>query len=254
MIKFIFPVLNSTLLAEKSKLSSLLSAYNEKLFSFIIIFKPINKSTNRLFFPMKYLHLQINGSFMLSIPRNVITHKKSCQVITTFNGGCFYLKSVLKTTNQGFKKSQTLDSFFHKYRILLVTIGIIFQDMNMVKKYIPRISDKTLEFALKKRAVLIVGPKPILYDEWQNISFIWDDIKSEIDNNDEFGQYILTGSVTDKTSSSEPEDERHTGTRRNIRKRMRTISLFESNESSGKVSLSKLNRLMVQWGDSFISF
>lgn len=101
---------------------------------------------------------------------------------------------------------------------------------------------------------MIVGPKPILYDEWQIISFIWDDIKSEIDDNDEFGQYILTGSVTDKTSSSEPEDERHTGTRRNIRKRMRTMSLFESKESSGKISLSKPNRLMVRWGDSFISF
>ncbi len=171
--------------------------------------------------------------------------------------------------------------------------------MNMIKKYIPRIIDKTLEFALKtKGAVLIVGPKwcgksrtaekyaktkiellpratrdqyislaknatkeflnigpkPILYDEWQIISFIWDDIKSEIDKNDEFGQYILTGSVTDKTSSSEPEDERHTGAGRIIRKRMRTISLFESNERSGKVSLSKLNRLMVQWRDSFISF
>lgn len=115
--------------------------------------------------------------------------------------------------------------------------------MNMVKKYIPRIIDKTLEFALKKRAVLIVGPKPILYDEWQIISFIWDDIKSEIDKNDEFGQYILTGSVMDKTSSSEPEDERHTGTGRIIRKRMRTISIFESKESSGKISLSKLKRV-----------
>ena len=155
----------------------------------------------------------------------------------------------------------------------------------MKKAYIPRLFDKTLEFALKtKGAILIVGPKwcgksrtaekcaktkiellpratrdqyislaknatkeflnigpkPILYDEWQIISFIWDDIKSEIDNNDEFGQYILTGSVTDKTSSSEPEDEKHTGTGRIIRKRMRTMSLFESNESSGKVSLSKL--------------
>ncbi len=34
------------------------------------------------------------------------------------------------------------------------------------------------------------GPKPILYDEWQIVSFIWDDLKSEIDSNDEFGQYF----------------------------------------------------------------
>ena len=44
---------------------------------------------------------------------------------------------------------------------------------------------------------LYQGPKPILIDEWQIISFIWDSIKTEVDKNDDFGQFILTGSVAD---------------------------------------------------------
>ena len=43
------------------------------------------------------------------------------------------------------------------------------------------------------------GPKPILVDEWQHVSFIWDQVKYEVDKTGEFGQYILTGSVTDKS-------------------------------------------------------
>ncbi len=156
----------------------------------------------------------------------------------------------------------------------------------MKKKYIPRLFDETLDFALKsKGAVLITGPKwcgksrtaerhaktvisllpqssreqyvklaknapktflslgdkPILYDEWQIVSFIWDDIKSEIDENDEFGQYILTGSVTDTLYQDKDEtNEHHSGTGRIIKKRMRTMSLFESKDSTGEVSLSAL--------------
>ena len=63
------------------------------------------------------------------------------------------------------------------------------------------------------------GPKPILIDEWQHVSFIWDQVKYEVDKIGEFGQYILTGSVTDK-SKTELDDvsSRHTGNGRIIRK------------------------------------
>ena len=47
--------------------------------------------------------------------------------------------------------------------------------------------------------LLNIGLKPILIDEWQHISFIWDQIKYEVDKTGDFGQYILTGSVTDKS-------------------------------------------------------
>lgn len=85
------------------------------------------------------------------------------------------------------------------------------------------------------------GPKPILVDEWQHVSFIWDQVKYEVDKTGEFGQYILNGSVTDKTKSDlDDESSRHTGNGRIIRKMMRTMSLYETGDSNGTVSLLDL--------------
>ena len=85
------------------------------------------------------------------------------------------------------------------------------------------------------------GPKPLLVDEWEHVSFIWDQVKYEVDKTSEFGQFILTGSVTDKCKS-ELDDEtfRHTGNGRIIRKMMRTMSLYETGDSNGAVSLRDL--------------
>lgn len=64
------------------------------------------------------------------------------------------------------------------------------------------------------------GNKPILIDEWEHVSFIWDQIKYEVDKTGEFGQYILTGSVADRNVvSSFGDNIRHTGTGRIIRKK-----------------------------------
>ena len=85
------------------------------------------------------------------------------------------------------------------------------------------------------------GPKPILVDEWQHVSFIWDQVKYEVDKTGEFGQYILTGSVTDKSRAKlDDESSRHTGNGRIIRKMMRTMSLYETGDSNGTVSLQDL--------------
>ena len=85
------------------------------------------------------------------------------------------------------------------------------------------------------------GERPMLIDEWQHISFIWDDIKVEVDNASKFGLYILTGSVTDKESYKDySNDDRHTGNGRIVRKMMRPMTLFESGESNGKVSIGDL--------------
>ena len=85
------------------------------------------------------------------------------------------------------------------------------------------------------------SPNPILIDEWQHVSFIRDQVKYEVDKTGEFGQYILTGSVTDK-SRNEFEDDcsSHTGNGRIIRKMMRTMSLYETGDSNGSVSLLDL--------------
>lgn len=85
------------------------------------------------------------------------------------------------------------------------------------------------------------GERPILIDEWQHISFIWDQIKVEVDEANDFGQFILTGSVSDKEKyDNSVDNNKHTGNGRFTKKMMRTMSLFESGESNGNVSLKKL--------------
>jgi len=83
---------------------------------------------------------------------------------------------------------------------------------------------------------LLKGDVPRLIDEWQISPKLWDAVRFEVDLRDKFGQFILTGSAVpanmDKTF--------HTGTGRISRMRMRTMSLFESGDSTGTVSLQSL--------------
>lgn len=97
-----------------------------------------------------------------------------------------------------------------------------------------------LEAKLAPHIFLNSRSKPLLIDEWQHIYFIWDQIKVEVDEASEFGQFILTGSVTDRDIDDKEYERSHTGNGRIIRKKMRTMSLFESGESNGSVSLTKL--------------
>ena len=84
--------------------------------------------------------------------------------------------------------------------------------------------------------ILLKGETPRLIDEWQIAPKLWDAIRFEVDHRGEQGQFILTGSaVPPKT-----DDIRHTGTGRFTRLLMRTMSLYESGESSGEVSLKQM--------------
>lgn len=83
---------------------------------------------------------------------------------------------------------------------------------------------------------LLHGAKPRLLDEWQEAPVLWDAVRFDVDKTGEWGQYILTGSAV-------PRDDmqpKHTGTGRISRVRMRPMTLFESNESEGSVSLASL--------------
>ncbi len=106
------------------------------------------------------------------------------------------------------------------------------------------VRDQFVPIAKQSPDVLLdYGQKPLLIDEWQIISYIWNSLKEKIDENGSFGQYILTGSVTDATVDKSlygEENERHTGTGRIVKKLMRTMSLYESGDSDGSVSISKL--------------
>lgn len=92
-----------------------------------------------------------------------------------------------------------------------------------------------LAMADTKPSLLLRGETPRLIDEWQVAPVIWDAVRFEVDKRTERGQFILTGSAVP------PVDETaHTGTGRISRIMMRPMSLFESNESSGQISLRAL--------------
>ena len=149
-----------------------------------------------------------------------------------------------------------------------------------MKKYKPRIADELLKKRLLgKGAVLIEGPKwcgktttaeqmagsilymadpekekqnltmaeinpgrllkgkvPRLIDEWQIAPKLWDAVRFEVDHRDELGQFILTGSAVPASY----EHIHHTGTGRFSWILMRPMSLYESLDSTGEVSLKEL--------------
>lgn len=86
---------------------------------------------------------------------------------------------------------------------------------------------------------LLEGDKPRLLDEWQAIPQLWDAIRYSIDRSKQVGQFILTGSAV-PLSGDEKAKIHHTGTGRISRIRMRPMSLFESGDSNGAISLSAL--------------
>lgn len=83
---------------------------------------------------------------------------------------------------------------------------------------------------------LLEGNNPRLIDEWQLIPKIWDCVRFEVDHRDELGQFILTGSVVPASY----DEISHTGTGRFAWVLMRPMSLYESGESTGEVSIKDL--------------
>lgn len=83
---------------------------------------------------------------------------------------------------------------------------------------------------------LLNGKTPRLIDEWQLAPKLWDAVRFEVDHRNDLGQFILTGSSVPASS----EHIHHTGTGRFSWLLMRPMSLYESLESTGDVSLSEL--------------
>jgi len=86
-----------------------------------------------------------------------------------------------------------------------------------------------------KPSLFLDGEKPRLFDEWQMYPVVWDCIRSDVDNTGLVGQYILTGSAKPVEGST-----MHSGTGRFTRLLMRPMSLYESGDSNGKVSLKDI--------------
>lgn len=84
-------------------------------------------------------------------------------------------------------------------------------------------------------SLILDGEVPRLIDEWQEVPSIWDAVRYKVDQDIRKGQFILTGSATPNHKGI-----LHSGAGRIAKLRMRPMSLFESGNSSGKISLEKL--------------
>ena len=100
----------------------------------------------------------------------------------------------------------------------------------------PEEKEQNIKLAEISPSRLLNGKTPRLIDEWQLAPKLWDAVRFEVDKRDEFNQFILTGSAV----PADLKEITHTGTGRISRMLMRPMSLFESQESNGSVSLSEL--------------
>ena len=105
--------------------------------------------------------------------------------------------------------------------------------------------ERLLSVAENMPSKLLIGDKPRLFDEWQDAPKIWGAIRKSVDDSGLKGQYILTGSSSQKVETA------HTGTLRISTLRMFPMSLYESGESSGTVSLMDLfEGKDIEWEES----
>lgn len=104
------------------------------------------------------------------------------------------------------------------------------------KSYIKLNTLQTINIAKLNPKSMLAGDKPRLIDEWQAVPDIWNQVKDSLDFDYSFGQFILTGSSTpaDKTQIH------HSGAGRIVPLKMRPMSLYESEESKGLVSLKEM--------------
>ena len=100
----------------------------------------------------------------------------------------------------------------------------------------PRRRERNVLLAKVDPDKLLEGEHPLLIDEWQIAPTLWDAVRYKVDRENGFGHYLLTGSSVPPRT----DEINHTGTGRIARVRMRPMSLWESGESSGSVSLSRL--------------
>jgi len=100
----------------------------------------------------------------------------------------------------------------------------------------PDTHDQNLRMAKLNISSLLKGENPRLIDEWQEAPKFWDAIRAKVDGNGDVGQYILTGSAV----PPDTDEIVHSGTGRIASMKMRPMSLWESGESSGGVSIGAL--------------
>lgn len=106
---------------------------------------------------------------------------------------------------------------------------------SVIRMQDPDTREGYLQTANTKPSLLLKGENPRLIDEWQDAPVLWDAVRLAVDNRQEKGLFILTGST-----SIDYNAIRHTGTGRISRLKMYPMSLYESHESNGSISLETL--------------
>ena len=106
---------------------------------------------------------------------------------------------------------------------------------SVIKLQDPDMRNEYLATAAAKPSLLLKGATPRLIDEWQDAPVLWDAVRTTVDNRQEQGQFILTGSNTVDKSQTH-----HSGNSRITKMQMIPMSLWESQESNGKISLREL--------------
>lgn len=109
------------------------------------------------------------------------------------------------------------------------------QAKSVLRMQDPDTAEAYLATAQTKPSFLLMGATPRLIDEWQVAPVLWDAVRTAVDDRGQPGQFILTGS-----NAVDRDQIKHTGTGRIARLRMQPMSLYESRESNGKISLKAL--------------
>ncbi len=116
------------------------------------------------------------------------------------------------------------------------TTTAIQQSKSVLRMDNPSEKEQNLSLAKINPLRLLKGDIPRLIDEWQLAPTLWDTVRYEVDQRSKMGQFILTGSAV----PPDTKDITHSGTGRFSLLMMRPMSLFESGDSSGEISLKEL--------------
>lgn len=103
----------------------------------------------------------------------------------------------------------------------------------------PKDRTTNIQMAQINPELLLAGETPRLIDEWQIAPELWDTVRFTVDHREEDGQFILTGSVT-PLSDEDEEKIYHSGAGRIARLKMRPMTLWESGDSNGQISMAAL--------------
>ncbi len=152
----------------------------------------------------------------------------------------------MSLTENGYKKrliDSKIDRYLDTFGAILIEgpkwCGKTWTSLNHAESVSYLTEDSTKRLALINPKNIFSDKRPQLIDEWQIVPTIWDSVRHECDKGKGPGNFILTGSTTLRVNDREKQVF-HSGAGRIARMKMQTMSLYESLDSSGNVSISDM--------------